>query len=80
MRQIGEFAATKGYFQRVGEWVSDQELCHFAIGKIVAVDDSGVTLEFAAGNTVTLGAGLLSNPLQWEIESWHKMRGIQRHV
>lgn len=75
--QIGDFAATKGYFRKVGEWVSDQELCGFAVGKIVAIDNFGVTLEFAAGNTVKLGTGLLSRPLKWEVSSWHKMRGVQ---
>ena len=78
--KVGEFAATKGYFCKVGDWVSDQELCQHAVGKVIAMDDSGITLEFAAGNTVTLGAGLLSNPLQWEIDSWYKMRGKQSRI
>lgn len=69
-----QFAATKGYFQKPGQWVSDPTMHSHAVGKVVTINGTQALLEFAAGNTVALGMGLLFEPQQWEIDSWHRMR------
>ena len=66
---MDKFGATYGYF--IGkDWHYDR--CARAVGKIVGNDRSGVTLEFAAGNTVKVGH-VEGNVAQWEIDSWNRM-------
>lgn len=68
----GDYASTRGYFDRQGDWQTDTD--GHACGLVVDVQGANVTLEFAAGNRVTLGYGLLFTPEPWEITSWGKMR------
>lgn len=72
--QIGQFAGSPGYFERDHQWVVDQTMSSLAVGKIVAIEGGSVTLEFAAGNTVTLGEGLLRPVQQCDIDNWLRMR------
>ena len=68
----GDYASTKGYFDQRGDWQTDTD--GNACGLVVDVQGPNVTLEFAAGNRVTLGYGLLFRPDAWEVVSWRKMR------